>query len=86
MMEEFQNWLNEKETQEWLAEQIDAIADRQMNRLYGSIGGQLHGSKGGFGGAFDTKNIIAQVVASFLAQRFNMPNANNSSGTNPYKL
>lgn len=84
MMEELQTWLDEPSTQQWLTDQIDAIADRQMQRLYGSIGGQM-GSKDALSGTFNAKNIIAQVVASFLAQRFNTPSSNNKV-ENPFRL
>lgn len=55
---EIEDWLQKPENIEQLTKLADALVDRQMQRLYGKLGGEQKGLVGASEGGLDLGNLV----------------------------
>lgn len=83
MLKEFSDWANEKENKKYITDLVDSIADRQMARLTGSLGGTIKAMNNQ---PLDGKQMIMQFLGGLLMNKQQGINSSHANvlTENPY--
>lgn len=84
MVKEFSDWANEKENKKYITELVDSIADREIARLTGSIGGAQKALNMQSAEDLGPWGQLMPIIKLFLQQRSNNSSSNNALGSNPF--
>ena len=84
MVKEFSDWANDKENKKYITELVDSIADREIARLTGSMGGLQKGINAAALAEQGPWGQWMPLVKLFLQQRSNNSSSNNGLGSNPF--
>lgn len=84
MVKEFSDWANEKENKKYITELVDSIADREVARLTGALGGTQKGLNAEALEAAGPWGQLMPLIKLFMSQRSNNSSPSSELGRNPY--
>ena len=84
MVKEFSEWANDKENKKYITEMVDSIADREVARLTGALGGTQKGINAQNLEAMGPWGQLMPLIQMFLSQRKNSSSPNSGLLGNPY--